>query len=149
MVEIFRLGGMNLAKEEVRKVLSKPNENEDGEIDLTPTDEFTPCDYEMLEAFLNGFVTFKRGKQEPKPGQAPVQKQTKKDTPNNLFLKRVKVALSLTSEDMIDIFYDAGLIVTKGELGAILRKADHRNYKECGDNFARNFLKGLTLKYRE
>ena len=149
MVEIFRLGGMNLAKEEVRKVLSKPKENEDGEIDLTPTDEFTPCDYEMLEAFLNGFVTFKRGKQDPKPGQAPVQTPTKKDTPNNLFLKRVKVALSLTSEDMIDIFYDAGLIVTKGELGAILRKADHRNYKECGDNFTRNFLKGLTLKYRE
>lgn len=150
MVEIFQLGGMNVTKEEVRKILTKPKETEDGELDLTPTDEFTPCDYEMLNVFLNGFVTFKRGKQEPKPGQAkaPVQVSIKKDSPNNLLLKKVKVALSLTTEEMIEIFYEAGLIVSKGELGAILRKADHRNYKECGDNFTRNFLKGLTLKYR-
>ncbi|MEG2603203.1 MAG: DUF1456 family protein, partial [Carnobacterium sp.] len=24
----------------------------------------------------------------------------------------------------------------------------HRNYKECGDRYARNFLKGLALRYR-
>lgn len=150
MVDIFKLGGLNVTKEEVLKILTKPKQSEDGEVDLTPTDEFTPCTYEMLEAFLNGFVTFKRGKQELKPGQEkPIATpSSKKDTPNNLLLKKVKVALSLTTEDMIAIFYDAGLNVSKGELGAILRKADHRNYKECGDNFTRNFLKGLTLKYR-
>lgn len=151
MVEMFRLGGINITKEELRKILTKPKETEDGEIDLTPTDEFTPCNYEMLDAFLNGFVTFKRGKQELKPGQenATIQSSDKKDTPNNLLLKKIKVALSLTTEEIIDIFYEAGLIVSKGELGAILRKADHRNYKECGDNFTRNFLKGLTMKYRD
>ncbi|SOB99310.1 uncharacterized protein YehS [Ureibacillus xyleni] len=149
MVEIFRLGGMDFTKEEVLKILTKPEENEDGEYDLTPTDNFLPCDYEMLEAFLNGFITFKRGKQDQKPGQEKVTPPfVKRDTPNNLFIKRVKVALSLTTEDMLDIFYDAGLNVSKGELGAILRKADHRNYKECGDNFTRNFIKGLTYKYR-
>ncbi|HWL23600.1 MAG TPA: DUF1456 family protein [Ureibacillus sp.] len=148
MVEMFRLGGMDFTKEEVLKILSKPKENEDGELDLTPTDEFIPCEYDMLEAFLNGLIIFKRGKQEQKPGQAPVTPQ-KKDTPNNLFLKKVKVALSLTTDDMIDIFYDAGLNVSKGEIGAILRKPDHRNYKECGDNFTRNFLKGLTMRYRD
>lgn len=151
MVEIFHLGGRDVTKEEVLKILSKPKENEYGEIDLTPTDDFTPCDYEMLESFLNGFIIFKRGKQEHKPGQgkAPVQHATKKDTANNLFLKRVKIALSLTTEDILDLFYDAGLYVSKGELGAILRKADHRNYKECGDKFTRNFLKGLTMRYRD
>lgn len=150
MVEMFKLGGFDVTKEELLKILTKPKQTEDGEIDLTPTDEFTPCTYEMLEAFLNGFVTFKRGKQEVKPGQEKpvVQVSSKKDTPNNLLLKKVKVALSLTTEDMIEIFYEAGLNVSKGELGAILRKADHRNYKECGDNFTRNFLKGLTFKYR-
>ena len=150
MVEMFKLGGFDVSKEEVLKILTKPKQTEDGEYDLTPTDEFTPCTYEMLEAFLNGFVTFKRGKQEVKPGQEKpvVQVSSKKDTPNNLLLKKVKVALSLTTEDMIEIFYEAGLNVSKGELGAILRKADHRNYKECGDNFTRNFLKGLTFKYR-
>lgn len=149
LVEMFRLGGLEFSKEEVLKIFTKPKVDEDGEVDLTPTDEFTPCDYEMLEAFLNGLIIFKRGKQEQKPGQTQAPVPSEKDTPNNLFIKRVKVALSLTTEDMIDIFYDAGLIVSKGEIGAILRKADHRNYKECGDNFTRNFIKGLTMRYRD
>jgi len=49
---------------------------------------------------------------------------------------------------MLDIFEKAGILVTKGELGALLRKEGHKNYKECGDKFARNFLKGLTIKHR-
>lgn len=57
--------------------------------------------------------------------------------------------MSLTTEDMLDLFEHAGIMVTKGELGALLRKEGHKNYKECGDKFARNFLKGLALKYRE
>src|SRR5690606_4599493 len=105
MVEMFRLGGMDFSKEEVLKILSKPKEDEFGEVDLTPTEDFIPCNYEMLEAFLNGLITFKRGKQEKKPGQelASVTLPTKKDASNNLFIKRVKVALSLTTEDMIEI----------------------------------------------
>lgn len=149
MVEIFKLGGMELTKEEVMKILTKPQFDEDGEIDFS-NPNFMFCDYETLEAFLNGFITFKRGKREEKVGHNKAPEPTgKKDTANNLFIKRVKVALSLTTEDMIDIFYDAGLNVSKGEIGAILRKADHRNYKECGDNFTRNFIKGLTMRYRE
>jgi len=149
MVEIFKLGGMELTKEEVMKILTKPQFDEDGEIDFS-NPNFMFCDYETLEAFLNGFITFKRGKKEEKAGHNKAPEPTgKKDTANNLFIKRVKVALSLTTEDMIDIFYDAGLNVSKGEIGAILRKADHRNYKECGDNFTRNFIKGLTMRYRE
>ena len=60
----------------------------------------------------------------------------------------MKIALALTSEDMLDILEAAGVIITKGELGAVLRKEGHKNYKECGDRYARNFLKGLALKYR-
>lgn len=150
MVEIFRLGGIEVTKAEVRKILAKQKETEDGEIDSESNDEFITCNYKMLEGFLNGFVTFKRGKREQKPGEAatPVQTSSQVDSPNNLLLKKVKVALSLTTEDMLDIFREIGLNVSKGELGGILRKADHRNYKECGDNFTRNFLRGLTLRYR-
>ena len=50
---------------------------------------------------------------------------------------------------MLDILDDGGIAVSKGELGAIFRKPGHRNYKECGDRYARNFLKGLALRYRE
>ena len=103
----------------------------------------------MVESFLNGFITFKRGKQEPRPGQPDAHPPTKsKESVNNILLKKVKIALSLTSEDMLDIFEKAGITVTKGELGAILRKEGHKNYKQCLDKYARNFLKGLAIRYR-
>ena len=43
---------------------------------------------------------------------------------NNLLLKKVKIAL--TTEDMLDIFEEVGITVTKGELGALLRKEGQR-----------------------
>jgi uncharacterized protein YehS (DUF1456 family) len=100
-----------------------------------------------MESFLNGFVTFKRGKQEPKPGQ-PERPAITGERVNNLLLKKLKIALELTSEDMLEIFDSTGITVTKAELGALLRKEGHKNYKECGDKFARNFLKGLAIKHR-
>ncbi|HCZ40163.1 MAG TPA: DUF1456 domain-containing protein, partial [Brochothrix thermosphacta] len=48
----------------------------------------------------------------------------------------------------LEILDDAGVYLSKGELSAVLRKDDHRNFKQCGDKFARNFLKGLALRYR-
>ena len=64
-------------------------------------------------------------------------------------LKKLKIALSLTSDDMLNLLDEAGVRVSKGELSAILRKEGHRNYKPCGDRYARNFLKGLMLRYRD
>ena len=50
---------------------------------------------------------------------------------------------------MLNLLDEAGVRVSKGELSAILRKEGHRNYKPCGDRYARNFLKGLMLRYRD
>ncbi len=141
MVEIFKLGGMELSKDEVMKVLTKSVDEDDQQ------EDHIPCDDEMFESFLNGFITYKRGKQEPKPGQ-PERPAITYEHVNNLLLKKVKIALSLTSEDMIDILEDAGVKVTKGEMSAILRREGHKNYQICGDRYARNFLKGLTIRYR-
>jgi uncharacterized protein YehS (DUF1456 family) len=145
MVEIFKLGGIEVTKDEVLKFLTKSS---DGDYDEAENDDQIKVNNKMVESFLNGLITFKRGKQDPKPGQPDSPALSKNESVNNLLLKKVKIALALTSEDMLDIFKKAGLNVTKGELGALLRKADHKNYKECGDKFARNFLKGLTIKYR-
>jgi uncharacterized protein YehS (DUF1456 family) len=141
MVDIFKLGGMDLSKEEVMKVLTK------SEDDIDQSENHIPCDDEMFESFLNGFITYKRGKQEPKPGQ-PERPPLTYEHVNNLLLKKVKIALSLTSEDLIEILQEAGVTVTKGEIGAILRREGHKNYQVCGDRYARNFLKGLTIRYR-
>ncbi len=151
MVEIFKLGGVEVTKAEVLKLLTKSNDSYDDENEIVENDENIKCNNNMLDSFLNGFIIFKRGKQDAKSGQTDASESSLKKNANinNLLLKKVKIALSLTSEDMLDIFEKAGILVTKGELGALLRKEGHKNYKECGDKFARNFLRGLTLKYRE
>lgn len=154
MVEIFKLGGIEVTKEEVVEMLTKlkksPQNEADNYGDVVESDYVLTCDNIMLESFLNGFITFKRGKQDPKPGQPEGQAMPlqSNESANNLLLKKMKIALSLTSEDMLDILDGVGVKVTKGELGALLRKKGHKNYKECGDRYARNFLKGLAVKYR-
>lgn len=153
MVEIFKLGGIEVTKDEVLKILTKSKDDDYNETefgDVEENEDQIKCNDSMLESFLNGFITFKRGKQDPKPGQAPETAPSikTKERVNNLLLKKLKIALALTSEDMIDILATAGVNITKGELSALLRKEGHKNYKECGDRYARNFLKGLAIKYR-
>ena len=150
MVDIFKLGGVELSKEEVLKVLTKTPESDDEDDDSIwaeqESDDYIKADDHLFESFLNGFIIFKRGRQEPKPGQPEIQ-PLMNERSNNLLLKKVKIALQLTSEDMLEIWDLAGVTVTRGELGALLRKVGHKNYKECGDRYARNFLKGLAIKY--
>lgn len=144
MVEIFELGGMETTKEEVQKMLSKSKEDEAQENEYVKE-----VDNTMLESFLNGFVSLKRGVQDIKPENEQNQFLMTDRNVNNILLKKMKIALSLTSEDMLEILQDAGINLSKSELSAVLRKEGHRNYKECGDRYARNFLKGLALRYRE
>ncbi|MFD1020990.1 YehS family protein [Thalassobacillus hwangdonensis] len=141
MVDIFELGGMDVTKEDVQKMLTKIKDEEE------PDDDVIVVSNQELEQFLNGLITFKRGKQEPKPGQ-PERPPLSNEPPNNLLLKKVKIALKLTSEDIIQILDEVGVRITKGEVGALLRKKGHKNYQECGDKYARNFLKGLAVRYR-
>lgn len=147
MVEIFKLGGTEVKIEEVPKILTKSKDEYD-DVDVEENDEQIKCNHKMLNSFLNGLITFKRGKQDSKPGQLESPEPPEKSA-NNMLLKKLKVALQLTTEDMLDILDEGGIAVSKGELGAILRKEGHRNYKVCGDNFARKFLKGLALRYRK
>ena len=148
MVKIFKLGGVEVTEEEVKKMLTKVKE-EFGFQDAD-SNETLPCNNKMLDAFLNGLITFKRGPQEKKSGQPenPVS-ITRRNNINNIVLKKLKIALSLTSEEVIDILGLAGVKISKGELSAVLRKEGHKNYKECGDRYLRNFLKGLAIQYRK
>ncbi|WP_249870074.1 DUF1456 family protein [Oceanobacillus saliphilus] len=149
MVKIFQLGGMEVTQEEVQKILTKSPDSYDEE-DGYPDEDHIECDNVMLESFLNGLIIYKRGKQDPKPGQPerPPMMIKNNGSVTNVLLKKLKIALALTSEDMVDILKEAGVIITKGELSALLRKEGHSNYRKCGDRFARNFLKGLGMRYR-
>ena len=152
VIEIFRLGGITVTKEEIKRLLSKPvtSLNVSGEQKIIENKNRDICDDFMLESFLNGFIIFKRGKQEPKPGEPEKPLFLIKDhkSVNNVLLKKIKIALSLTGDDMLDIFKSVGINLSNGELSAVLRREGQRNYKECQDRYARNFLKGLAMKYR-
>ena len=152
MVEIFKIGGVKLTIEEVRKMLIKSKDSFNVEVEAQDEiEENIICTNSALESFLNGFIIFKRGKKDQKPEQPekPVLAIKNNQNVNNIMLKKLKIALSLTSEDMLDIFNEAGINVTKGELSALFRKEGHKHYKECGDKYARNFLKGLAIKNRK
>jgi uncharacterized protein YehS (DUF1456 family) len=153
MIEIFKLGGIEVSKEDVLKILIKskddyPNEADD---DIEDEEENLKCSNFMLESFLNGFIIFKRGKLDTKleQPQKPTLSIKNSRSVNNVVLKKLKIALELSSEDMLTILASAGVIITKGELSAVFRKEGHKNYKECGDRYVRNFLKGLSIKYRK
>lgn len=153
MMEIFKLGGIALTKEELQRMLLKPknvSNSPSDEDEFIPNADMKKCNNYMLESFLNGFIVFKRGKQEAKPEEEKQAFLIKNDKAvNNVFLKKLKIALSLTSEDMLAIFRVAGVNLSNGELSSVLRREGQRNYKECGDRYIRNFLKGLAITYRK
>lgn len=144
LIKAFELGGITVTREEVRELLTKAKET-----DITENNIYLkPINNQMLDSFLNGFITLKRGPQKNQSGKVEQPKSKEIKYINNVFLKKLKIALFLTSDDMLAIFSEAGVYPSKGELGAILRKEGHRNFKPCGDKYTRNFLKGLGLVYR-
>jgi uncharacterized protein YehS (DUF1456 family) len=67
---------------------------------------------------------------------------------NNDIMKKLRVALSLNSDQIIEICKLVGFTITRSELGDIFRKDDHPNFKKCGDQILRNFLNGLVIYKR-
>lgn len=67
---------------------------------------------------------------------------------NNDVMKKLRVALSLTTDQIIEICKLVNFNVTKSELGDIFRNDDHPNFKKCGDQILRNFLNGLVIYKR-
>ncbi|MGV3539443.1 MAG: DUF1456 family protein [Rufibacter sp.] len=67
---------------------------------------------------------------------------------NNDIMKKLRVALQLRDDQIVQILKLVDFNVTKSELGAIFRQEDHPNYKPCGDQLLRNFLNGLIIHMR-
>lgn len=67
---------------------------------------------------------------------------------NNDILKKIRVALELRDDDIIEILKLNDFDITKSELNALFRKDDHPNYVPCGDQLLRNFLNGLITYKR-
>lgn len=67
---------------------------------------------------------------------------------NNDIMKKLRVALSLNTDQIIEICKLVNFTVTKSELGDIFRNDEHPNFKKCGDQILRNFLNGLVIYKR-
>jgi uncharacterized protein YehS (DUF1456 family) len=132
VADIVQLTGFQVDKADVVAFLKK--EDEAG---------YRECSDEVIAHFLDGLVIHKRGRDENRP-LPPVQLPVY----NNLVLKRLRVAFELKDDDIIAIMESVGFPITKSELSALFRKEDQRNYRRCGDQFLRHFLKGLTARLR-
>ena len=67
---------------------------------------------------------------------------------NNDILKKLRVALELRDEDIVEILKLVDFNITKSELGAFFRSEDHPKYMPCQDQLLRNFLNGLVIYKR-
>lgn len=67
---------------------------------------------------------------------------------NNDIIKKLRVALHLRNDQIIEILALVDFKITASELGAFFRNEDHPNFKPMGDQILRNFLNGLIIYKR-
>jgi uncharacterized protein YehS (DUF1456 family) len=134
VVELIQLAGRDIEQSDIMGFLKK--EEEEG---------YVECGDDVLASFLDGLVIHRRGKMEPRPDQV---KKPEPRLTNNAILKKLRVAFELKEEDMHKVLELAGFNVSKPELSALFRAKGHKNYRACGDQFLRNFLKGLVIRQR-
>lgn len=131
MIKLFKNGGRETTREEVSNWLKKEE------------DEDYKAIYDIdLAAFLNGFIIKHRGKQE---GKDPVPE---KRLNNNAIFRKIKIALLLKDEDILEMLDEVDFRFSKHELSAIFRKPTQSQYRDCKDQVLRYFLRGLQEKYR-
>ncbi|MBC8442347.1 MAG: DUF1456 family protein [Deltaproteobacteria bacterium] len=131
MIAIFGLADHKVTRGQISDWLKKDDDP-----------AFQKCSDTDLAIFLNGLINDKRGKKE---GSQP---EPEKHLTNNMIFIKLKIALNLKAEDVLEIIALANFNISKHELSAFFRKPGHKHYRNCQDQILRNFLKGMQLKYR-
>lgn len=132
MLSIFELGGHKGNQAELLTWLAREE-----------APEFVQCEDEKLSRFLNGLIIKYRGAKDetiPEPERVMT---------NNIVLRKLKIALDLQADDVLNILLLNDFALSKHELSALFRRPDHKNYRECLDQVLRNFLDGMEQHYRK
>ncbi len=79
-------------------------------------------------------------------GKGQIQKE--QTMTNNDILKKLRVALMLRDDEIVEILKLVDFRISKSEIGAFCRKEGHPKYQVCGDQVLRNFLNGLVIHLR-
>lgn len=130
LLRLFALGDTVVSAEQLVPWLRK--EDEEG---------FVRCPDIMLSCFLNGLIYEKRGRDESAPALA-VERRVN----NNIILKKLRIAFSLKTDDILAILTQQQFRVSMPEITAMMRAPEHKNFRECGDQFLRYFLRGLAVR---
>ncbi len=130
MIAIFGLADHLVTREEISDWLKKDDDP-----------SFKKCSDTLLAIFLNGLINDRRGKKEG------AQPEPEKRLTNNIIFMKLRIALNLKAEDVLDILALVDVRISKHELSAFFRKIGHKHYRDCKDQILRNFLKGVQLKY--
>lgn len=131
MIAIFGLGDLEVTRTQISEWLKKDDDK-----------DYKNCNDNQLAHFLNGFIVEKRGAKE---GDKPV---AEKKLNNNAVFRKLKIALNLKAEDILEILDLANFRLSKSELSAFFRKPTHQHYRDCKDQVLRNFLQGLQDKHK-
>ena len=132
MIAIFAAADHKVTREQISDWLKKDDDP-----------AYQECSDLEFAIFLNGLINDKRGKKD-----GP-QHQPETRLNNNLIFIKLKIALNLQADDIVQLLDLSGFRLSKAELSAFFRKTGHRHYRECKDQVLRNFLKGLQLQYRD
>ena len=129
MIEIFNLASCTVSRDEVSSWLKKDDHS-----------DFQDINDVLLATFLTGLITKYRGQKEG----APIVIED--SLTNNIILRKVSIAFSLRSDEVLDVLKVADFRLSKGELSAFFRKPDHKNYRECKSQVLRNFFARASNK---
>jgi uncharacterized protein YehS (DUF1456 family) len=131
MMKLFEKGGEAVTRAQISDWLKKEED-----------EAHKPLNDRLFATFLNGLIEDKRGAKE---GAKP---EPEKQLNNNIILRKLKIALNFKEDDMLEVFELAEFRIGKSELSAFFRNPNQSQYRECKDQFLRNFLIGLQLKYK-
>ena len=131
MIELFALANHKVNRAEISDWLKKEDER-----------TFQELPDNMLAIFLNGLIVDKRGKRE---GVQPVPEDV---LDNNIILKKLKIALDLQTDDIVELFESIDKKISIHEISAFLRNPKQGKYRACNDQYLRNFLSALQTYYR-
>ncbi|WP_332402052.1 DUF1456 family protein [Vibrio metschnikovii] len=126
LLEIFHLADNETTPAQLASWLSK-----------SQAPEFAELSDPQLASFLNGLINLKRGKRE---GEAA---KPEANLNNNMVFQKLRIALNLQADDLLTLFQQVGVELSKNEIGAFFRKPGNKHYRECSDATLRQFLQAV------
>jgi uncharacterized protein YehS (DUF1456 family) len=141
VIEIFALADFDASDDQVATWLKKQEIEENPEAEENQEPLMGLSDAEM-SSFLNGFINLKRGKRDGE--QAKPQDHLN----NNMIFQKLRIALNLKTEDILDVFKLVNMDFSKHEISAFFRKPGNKHYKDCRDNTLEKFLLGIQRQLR-